>query len=141
MRIDIQVKCTIDTKEAVACAVRSGAELAEAVPGRWRYRWRVPGKSMSTMLRHSTEATCPACKGVGNLEGDEVLDSAIHHSQISDDDFEVTVELTVGSEYFSCPHCGLVLDNYQVLEQAGIDDQFFAEGELPDYDGGENGND
>lgn len=64
-------------------------------------------------------------------------DTETEYMQIAEDDYDVTVTLTVEAEYSDCTHCGLVLDEYQLLEQAGFEATFQTEGDSSDiaYDG------
>ncbi|MCU1615833.1 MAG: hypothetical protein JWO98_3373 [Frankiales bacterium] len=94
--------------------------------------WAATG-DRSWGLSHRTEATCPACGSTGTLEGEEVLSHEVQYAQLSEEDFDVRVELSVGSEYFSCPTCHLVLDGSALLEAAGLDDQFTDVGSPADY--------
>ena len=86
--------------------------------------------------------TCPACGYQGTIEGDNVTNVETEYTAISRDDYEVVVTLTVASEYFSCPHCGLVLDDHQIMQEAGIEESFQEQGDSSDipYEG-EYGND
>ncbi len=53
-----------------------------------------------------------------------------------------TFTLTIAAEYFSCPHCHLVLNRYEFVEQAGLPGTFEVEGvEDFDYAEPEYGND
>lgn len=62
--------------------------------------------------------------------------------QISEDDFESLVTLTVDADYFSCPTCQLVLDGYEFIERAGLPTTFLVEGDVGDvYPEPEYGND
>jgi hypothetical protein len=93
-------------------------------------------------LGHHIEATCPACGASGTLEGQEVLSVEREWEQLGPEDFDVSVHLTVGSDCFGCPTCHLVLDGYELIEAAGLPEQFPGVGsphEYPDPD--EYGND
>ncbi|SDU25539.1 hypothetical protein [Jiangella alkaliphila] len=108
---------------------------AGTLPARVAGEWQ-PGQLLTAGLSHSQEEPCPACGRQGVIEGEDVSDVDTQYERI-DEDYEVIVTLTVDSEFFSCPHCGLVLDNYQLLEQAGIQPTFEAEGDDSDipYEG------
>lgn len=114
---------------------------AGTLPAKVAREWQ-PGRLLTASLAHSEGETCPACGRQGVIEGDNVCDTETRYEQVDEDDYEVIVTLTVDSEYFSCEHCGLVLDDYQLLEQAGIETTFHAEGDSSDvlYEG-EYGND
>ena len=54
---------------------------------------------------------------------------------------DVSVMLTIGADYFSCPGCQLVLNSYDLM-QAGNGYEFEIEGDIDDIDHGqEYGND
>ena len=114
---------------------------AGTLPAKVASEWQ-QGRSFRASLAHAQDQDCPACGGQGVVEGDNVTDVETEYLRIDDDDYDVMVTLTVASEYFSCPHCGLVLDDYQVLEEAGIEETFQADGDSSDipYEG-EYGND
>lgn len=116
---------------------RLAQHRAGTLPARVASDW-VPGQNRSAGLRYSESEECPACGGWGTIEGDEAEDVDVRYEQIAQDDFDVVVDVTASSEYFSCPACGLVLDNYQLLEQAGLDPTFAAEGssdDIAEYEG------
>jgi ribosomal protein S15P/S13E len=114
---------------------------AGTLPAKVAREWQ-PGRSLTASLGHSQDLTCPACGRLGIIEGGNISDVDTQYERIDEDDYDVIVTLTVDSEYFSCPHCGLVLDDYQLLAEAGIDATFEAEGDSSDipYEG-EYGND
>lgn len=110
---------------------------AGTLPARVAAEW-APGRNMSAGFRYSESETCPACGELGTVEGEEAEDVEVRYERVGDEDFDVIVDVTATSEYFSCSSCGLVLDNYQLLEQAGLDSTFLAEGssdDIPDYEG------
>lgn len=91
--------------------------------------------------RYDTAARCPACDEQGTLEGENVADHEINVERVSEDDFEVWVEVTVDADYFSCDNCKLVLDSYELLDQAGLATSFEAIGDVSDFAEPEYGND
>lgn len=101
-----------------------------------------PGYDRTAGLRHRDPETCPACNAVGILEGDEVSNTEVTWEQVGEDDFEPSVVVTVEAEYFSCANCQLVLDRYELVEQAGLRESFQAEGSEDDvFHEGDYGND
>lgn len=74
----------------------------------------------SAGLSYSDIVDCPACGNRGWLEGEEVVDTQVVYEQVGEEDFEPTVTATVGADYFSCEHCGLVLEGVELLERAGL---------------------
>lgn len=103
--------------------------------------WNREG-DLSEGMKYSASEACPACElADGLLEGDEVLSSEWQHEQISEDDYEVWLDLEVASEHFSCPQCHLVLASFDLLDHAGLPNTFEAIGEVQDFDEPEYGND
>lgn len=111
--------------------------LPEKVAREWK-----PGAAATAGLSYQEPEPCPACGKMGTVEGEEKIDIEQEYEQISADDYDIKVTLTIGSDHFSCGHCGLVLAQYELLEQAGISDRFETEGDVDDIDhGDEYGND
>lgn len=77
------------------------------------------------------------------LEGDDVENAEIRYEQVSEEDFDSWADLTVGSDYFSCPTCHLVLDSYEMIDKAGLPENFAATTDDTSYwdDESEYGND
>lgn len=98
------------------------------LPARIAAEWR-PGTDRTAGLMHQTTAACPACGSEGILEGDDVSKTEIRYEQISEDDYDTYVDLTVEADYFSCPNCRLVLDGYELVTQADLPSEFEAEGD------------
>lgn len=48
----------------------------------------------------------------------------MEYERISEEDYDVLVNLRVGSDYFSCPNCHLILDGAELVAAAGLDDEF-----------------
>lgn len=114
---------------------------AGSLPAKVAKDWQ-PGADLSAGLNYQQAEHCPACEGVGTVEGEDKIDIKREYHQIAEDDYDISVTLTISSEYFSCANCGLVLDQYQLLEQAGIAESFETEGDYDDIDYGEEyGND
>jgi hypothetical protein len=57
----------------------------------------------------------------------------MEYEQLGDEHYDVWVNLSVGSDYFSCSTCHLILDGYELLEAAGLDDQFPDVGSPADF--------
>ncbi|MFI6803343.1 hypothetical protein [Streptosporangium canum] len=90
-------------------------------------------------LGYDADAECPACAATGTLEGEDVLDTEVSYNDEPDD---IRVTLTIGAEYFSCPTCHLVLMGYKLIKQAGLPEEFEAEGDATDiYEEPDYGND
>lgn len=110
-------------------------------PPAWIEREFDRAADLTASLGYSSGADCPACGSQGHLEGSEVSSSDIKFERVSEDDYEQWVDLTVDSEYFSCPNCRLVLNGYELVEYAGLATAFGAVGDMADFAGDEYGND
>lgn len=111
---------------------RLAQHRAGTLPARLAADWeRLPG--LSAGLAHRTTHACPACGEVGDLEGEDVIDRDIQTERVSEDDYDVWVDLTVAADHFSCDECRLVLDDYELLQQAGLPLEFAAVGEYGEY--------
>lgn len=97
--------------------------------------------SLRQNLGYSAAEPCPACNGVGLLEGEDVLDSNVQVEQSSDDDYDAWLEVTVASDYFSCPVCHLVLDGFELISQTKISESFKDVGDIAEHMEPEYGND
>jgi hypothetical protein len=84
---------------------------------------------------------CPACGSVGEVGGEEVVESHVeyplyYHSDPEDpfdDPHPRSIMLDIAPSEFRCPVCHLVLDEPELLEEAGLDDLFQAEGDPEDF--------
>lgn len=110
------------------------------LPSRLADEWSHP-RDLSAGLSHRTEQACPACGDMGILEGEDVQNSEPHYEQVSDEDFDAWVDLTIGADYFSCATCRLIIDGYEVLESADLPLTFGDTGDIGDYMAAEYGND
>ncbi|WP_198588429.1 hypothetical protein [Geodermatophilus chilensis] len=84
-------------------------------------------------LSHHFEATCPACGSPGTLEGEDVLSHEWAGEETPGGDYDVWVNLTVGSDYFGCSTCHLVLDGYEQVQAAGLPEAFPDVGNPAEY--------
>ncbi|MGW1478433.1 hypothetical protein ACWCQF_08595 [Streptomyces rubiginosohelvolus] len=114
--------------------------LDGTLPAKVAAEWKT-GQYLSASMSHSEAATCPACGGVGLIEGDEVMNTEVHYppfASYGDEEADshylddVSVTLTIGADHFSCSACQLVLNNYDLIEQAGMDTEFDADGDVDD---------
>ncbi|MEO6504285.1 MAG: hypothetical protein ABIQ09_20555 [Jatrophihabitantaceae bacterium] len=117
-------------------ALHDSGQLSSREAARW-----ASTTDLNLHLAHHVDATCPACDAVGRLEGNDVLEYEVQYERIDEDDYDSWVDLTVGSDYFSCPVCHLVLDSLDLLTEAGLDDSFPATGDPSEYVEQEYGND
>jgi hypothetical protein len=112
----------------------------ESLPAKVAAEFR-PGFDRSAGLKFSEPETCPACGSMGTIEGESDSDTDVTYEQVDEYDFVASVTVTVESEYFSCSTCQLVLDGYELIEQAGLPESFYTEGDSADFVGQEYGND
>jgi hypothetical protein len=91
-------------------------------------------------LAYSGSASCPACGEQGTLEADESEVVGRETVQVGEHEWEQYVTRRAFPDYFSCANCELVLDRIELLEEAGLPDEFEFEGE-EDYEEPEYGND
>ncbi len=92
-------------------------------------------------LAHHAQWECPACGEMGVLEGENVDSAKPHYEQIGEEDFDAWMDLSISADYFSCMTCQLVLDGYELLEQAEVPIGFGAVGEIGEYMEPDYGND
>jgi hypothetical protein len=110
--------------------------LSARVAAEWQ-----SSQDLTVNLSYSGTATCPACGSIGTIEGENIADTETTYEQYSEDDYDVLVTHTVDAEYFSCSVCHLVLDGYELLDQAGVDNSFTVDGDPSDVYEGDYGND
>ncbi|MFI8696686.1 hypothetical protein [Dietzia maris] len=106
---------------------------AGTLPARIARDWQ-PGVAATAGLSYQQEQRCPACGASGVLEGDNKIDVQEEYERIDEDDYDYFITLTVSSDYFSCGDCGLVLDEYQLIEEADIADTFEVNGDVEDIE-------
>ena len=78
---------------------------------------------------------------MGVLEGEDVDSVERHVEYVGDQDYISWIELSVGSDYFSCGTCCLVLDGYELIEKAGLPNTFEEVGDDEDFVEPDYGND
>lgn len=95
-------------------------------------------------FKYNESRKCPACGSRGSIGGEEVVESHVEysasHSSVPEDQFDDPrlITLDIAPSEFRCPTCHLVLDGPELLEEAGLNDLFQAEGDPEDfYDGPE----
>jgi hypothetical protein len=114
------------TESLMARAVQRLAQYrAGTLPAKIQMDWQ-SNPDLTAGLRYSEAATCPACESTGNLEGDDGSDMSYQYEP-GDDEYDpgtTWAEITVPADYFSCPTCHLVLDRYELIEQAGLPTTF-----------------
>ncbi|MFE6164940.1 hypothetical protein ACFQ7F_39200 [Streptomyces sp. NPDC056486] len=121
---------------------RRQQQLEGTLPAKVAAEWKT-GQYLAAQMAHSEAATCPACGSVGLLEGEEIVNTEVHYPSSSgygldeeyDSDYvnDVSVTLTIGADYFSCPACQLVLSSYDLIRQAGVETDFDVEGDAEEY--------
>ncbi|MFB7169851.1 hypothetical protein ACFCYM_03325 [Streptomyces sp. NPDC056254] len=133
--VEHRTEALIERAKQRLAQYRSGA-LSAKVAAEWKRE-----VDLTAGFNHRCFHGCPACDSEGILEGHVVSDSEVEYEQVSEDDFDVLVTLTVGSEYFSCQTCRLILDNYEFIVQAGLPEDFEVAGDQGDIYEPEYGND
>lgn len=130
------------TEALVARAKQRLAQyLAGTLPAKIQMEWR-SNPDLTLGLSYSTTETCPACSGQGTIEGDDGSDMSYQYDYSNE--YEVIsawAEITVPAEYFSCSTCHLVLDGYQLIDQAGLPESFVVIDDDPELPEPEYGND
>lgn len=98
---------------------------AGTLPARIQAEWR-SSPDLTIGMPYSTAQTCPACGQNGNLEGSDGSDSELEFDYDPEDGSPISgwARVTVPAEHFSCSTCHLVLDDYALIEQAGLPDSF-----------------
>jgi hypothetical protein len=95
------------------------------LPARIQAEWR-SSPDLSSGLPYYADAECPACREEGILEGDdgERLSFEQSYDQEEGSPVGATARIDVPVWYFSCETCHLVLDEYELIGQAGLPDSF-----------------
>lgn len=98
---------------------------AGTLPAKVQLEWKA-NPSLTAMLSYNTSAACPACGASGTLEGEDGSDTTYEYERGDDEDDPGTIwaTVTVPSDYFSCSTCHLVLDRFELIEQAGLPESF-----------------
>lgn len=83
---------------------------------------------------HTVSIDCPSCGSSAILGGDEKLDTRVEMEQLTEDPLwkEPVVTVTIATDSLHCPKCHLMIDEYELLIEAGIDTSFDAEGDVDD---------
>lgn len=92
-------------------------------------------------LTHATVATCPVCGSEGVLEGEESGDTEIVWPDFEDAWASPVEKVTVHADYFGCSNCRLVLDRFEFLGRAGIEQEFTIDRDYDPADYEDYGND
>lgn len=130
------------TEALIARAVqRLGQYRAGTLPAKIQIEWQSK-LDLSARLRYNVPETCPACGALGTLEGDDSSDMTLK-VEYDKEGFpeDVWAMGTVPAEHFSCSNCHLVLDRYELIQQAGLPETFEVIDAHPDLGEGEYGND
>jgi hypothetical protein len=129
------------TESLIARAAQRLAQYrAGTLPAKIQLEWQ-SNPDLTAGLTYSEAASCPACDSTGTLEGDDSSDMSYTYDPNDDPidggPFDVWATVTVPADYFSCPTCHLVLDSYELIEQADLPTTFEAiddnPPEEPDY--------
>ena len=114
----------------VRLAMHKSGSLSAALERAW-------DSFVPSTLSHSSSADCPACGNLGTLSGDTVIETREEHYTslvIGGEEIpDITIWNVVGSDFFSCEHCHLELQDIELLSAAGLDMSFEVEGDLASY--------
>jgi hypothetical protein len=122
---------------------RARQRVAERTTGRVPARVvRLPraGLDLTAGLSYSVLTPCPACGEAGTLEAEDSEIVSRESVQVDEYEYEHYVTRRAFADYFSCPNCELVLDRYELVQEADLPDTFELEDEEP-YEEPEYGND
>jgi hypothetical protein len=125
---------------------RIAQHRAGTLPARIQLEWQSK-PDLTICLSYSTTETCPACGGSGTLEGDDGSDMSYEYGydnfdgESEGDVVSAWANINVPADYFSCSTCHLVLDGYELIEQAGLPGEFEVIDEDPVLPEAEYGND
>jgi len=108
---------------------RAAQRLAQyrggTLPAKIQMEWQ-SNPDLTAGLSYSEAAVCPACGSTGSLEGEDSSDRSYNYEPGYDeyDPVSAWATITVPADYFSCPTCHLVLDRYELIEQADLPTTF-----------------
>ena len=103
---------------------------AGTLPAKVQKEWEV--FELFLELRYRGHATCPACGSTGIVETEDA-DDYDYEAEFGEDGepWAVWATATVTPSHFSCSTCRLVLDRYELVEQAGLAGTFTVVDEDP----------
>ena len=83
---------------------------------------------------HIAYVNCPACEGAATIGGDEILERNVEdiYSHDPDDWRDAHVTLTIATDGLQCDDCHLELPGPDLIDAAGVDPTFEAEGGIDD---------
>jgi rubredoxin len=114
-RVEHQCEAALEAARRNLARYRDGRMLADDAR-----RWERGGLHLGVDEAYQSEAACPACGAYGTAEGDVADDEDVVWS--GDPDDMPVLEVTFTPDYFSCPVCHLVLDSYELIAQAGLNE-------------------
>jgi len=120
-------------------ALHNAGALSEREHAIWRSQ-----PFLGAGLEYQENEVCPACGSNGVIEGDDYLNyefNAERDDAYDDTSYSFWADITVPSEFFSCPECHLVLDQPELIVQAGIPGTFTYIDDDPPQPDQEYGND
>jgi hypothetical protein len=114
---------------------RLAQDQAGTLPARIQAEWR-SSPEPTAGLPYWSAVECPACEKAGTLEGSDGSDMVSFeyiHDREDGSPVGARARINVPAEYFGCPTCHLVLDDYELIEQAGLPDSFEFIDEDPEW--------
>ena len=109
---------------------RSQTRYEEKLSGRISAARLKQWKSESDLrahLKYSTNCECPACGQLGLIEADDVENIRVETWSYSEEEYGYQGLADAVAEYFVCEDCQLVLNGYELLQEAGIETIFEVE--------------
>ncbi|MFE0572253.1 hypothetical protein ACFW21_08835 [Streptomyces albogriseolus] len=114
--------------------------LDQSLPAKVAAEWKT-AQYLSADMSFSEAVTCPACDSTGLLEGEDVVAEEINYPEFGgyDEDGDPyyvddgSVDRTIGADYFTCAGCQLILNGFELIQQAGLPTEFDAEGDFDRY--------
>lgn len=89
-------------------------------------------------MEYSDEQVCPACSQLGTVEGEEADRVDPYYPG---DEYGPRAIVTFTPVHFSCSNCHLLLDTYELVAAAGLNEEHETDSEEPVYDEPLYGND
>lgn len=111
---------------------------SDSMPPTEAERWKSRDDFTSGM-RYSSTAKCPACGHLGTVEGEAV--NSISSGPSRDFFGGQIYEVAFSAEFFACTTCHLVLDSWDLIHAAGLEEEYYDEVEPDLYTEPEYGND
>jgi hypothetical protein len=110
------------------------------LPAKLEAEWNAQ-RNLSLGFEYKDQHACPACASMGIIEGTDHIEVERDYDSWDDETGRPWAKLTIPSQYFSCETCRLVLETYELIEEAGLPDVFTLYADWEDYFEPDYGND